>query len=206
MPKIIQADQLFTAAISVFLARGYEKATTKEIAEVAGVNEATLFRKYGSKAALLNQALQSLAGSTPLDGIRYTGKLEADLIAIIQAYLQTSQTHGDLIPVLLAEAPRYPELREALQAPVAIMRAISAVLARYQEQGLLRPEPPMMTIAALIGPLVVTRLLRRAGTELSVPEVNPQTHVALFLQGRRVDRDPLRPSPEAHLVPHRRPT
>lgn len=185
MPKVIREDRVYEAALSVFLARGYEKATTKEISEAAGINETTLFRKYGSKAGLLKQALQHLAASTPLDRIRYTGDLEGDLVAITEAYLQTSRARGELIPVLLAELPRYPELREVLEPPLAILRAVGEVLEQYQNQGLLRREPILMTTGALMGPLIVTRMMRLAGPEMTVPEADPRQHVALFLRGRR---------------------
>ena len=55
MPKVIDENNIFKTVIDMFISRGYEGAITKEIAEVAGVNEATLFRKYGSKAKLFER-------------------------------------------------------------------------------------------------------------------------------------------------------
>jgi hypothetical protein len=43
MPKIIDDEQVFSEVIKVIVAKGYENATTKELAEAAGVNEVTLF-------------------------------------------------------------------------------------------------------------------------------------------------------------------
>ncbi|MFZ5436134.1 MAG: TetR/AcrR family transcriptional regulator [Bacillota bacterium] len=186
MPKIIPEKQIFDAAISVFLARGYERATTKEISEVAGMNETTLFRKYNSKAELLKQALLDYARSMPLDQIQYTGNLQEDLVSITKVYLRNNQSYGDLIPVLLSEAPRYPELQEVLEAPLSVMQAVGEVLVRYQREGLLRPEPVLVTIGALVGPFIVNRLIRRAGPVIVVPEIDAHAHVAWFLQGRQV--------------------
>ncbi|HXY29455.1 MAG TPA: helix-turn-helix domain-containing protein [Gemmatimonadaceae bacterium] len=50
-------DRLLEAATKVFACTGYRGATTRRIAEAAGVNEVTLFRHFGSKDALINQAL-----------------------------------------------------------------------------------------------------------------------------------------------------
>jgi AcrR family transcriptional regulator len=48
---------LLQAAHDVFSEHGYARATTKEIAERAGVVEALLFRNFGSKAALFNEVV-----------------------------------------------------------------------------------------------------------------------------------------------------
>lgn len=48
---------LHTAAREVFQAKGYHAASTREIAECAGVTEPMLFRHFGSKANLFEQAV-----------------------------------------------------------------------------------------------------------------------------------------------------
>lgn len=45
------------AARTLFARQGYRNTTTKEIAEAAGVAEHLLFRNFGSKAALFNEAV-----------------------------------------------------------------------------------------------------------------------------------------------------
>ena len=57
-----------------------------KIAEVAGVNEVTLFRRYGSKAGLFEKVIEHQLADTPLSKLVYTGDLEADLLAIVEAY------------------------------------------------------------------------------------------------------------------------
>ena len=52
-------EQLLTAALKVFAAAGTRGATTRRIAQEAGVNEVTLFRHFGSKEALIKQAVSS---------------------------------------------------------------------------------------------------------------------------------------------------
>lgn len=48
---------LYRAAREVFQAKGYHAASTREIAELAGVTEPMLFRHFGSKANLFEQAV-----------------------------------------------------------------------------------------------------------------------------------------------------
>jgi TetR/AcrR family transcriptional regulator len=50
--------QLLEVAMSVFSRRGFKGATTKEIAAVAGVNEAVIFQHFPSKEALYSAILE----------------------------------------------------------------------------------------------------------------------------------------------------
>ena len=58
MPKVIDETKIFSAALDILISHGYEGATTQKIADVAGVNEVTLFRKYGSKAGLFEKVIE----------------------------------------------------------------------------------------------------------------------------------------------------
>ena len=64
MPKRIDEDKLFGATVTVFAESGYRSTTTQEIAKRAGVNEVTLFRRYGDKASLINAALTHVLADT----------------------------------------------------------------------------------------------------------------------------------------------
>ena len=59
-------ERLLQAAVRVFEESGSRGATTRRIAAEAGVNEITLFRHFGSKSALLGEALAE-AGSTEVE-------------------------------------------------------------------------------------------------------------------------------------------
>ena len=50
-------EQLLEAALHVYAEAGSRGATTRRMAEVAGVNEVTLFRHFGAKDALIRAAL-----------------------------------------------------------------------------------------------------------------------------------------------------
>ena len=56
-PPMTVRDELLGAAARVYAEAGYRGATTRRIALAAGVNEITLFRHFGSKDALLREAL-----------------------------------------------------------------------------------------------------------------------------------------------------
>ena len=54
-------EKLIEAAARVYAAVGFRGATTRRIAEEAGVNEVTIFRLFGSKAALIDAAMRQQA-------------------------------------------------------------------------------------------------------------------------------------------------
>lgn len=186
MPKIIRDEQVFQAVMQVITARGYEGATTRRLAEAAGISEVTLFRKYGSKAALVRRAMGVIADQMDFEAaVRYTGDVKADLLRIVARYQSLTAHYRSFLSVLIPEMQRHPELAEALERPLAIMHAIGRLLARYQEQGVLQPEQPLQAVAALLGPLVYFAMVRGTMFEAQIPPMDLEQHVNYFLNGRR---------------------
>lgn len=50
-------EKIIAAAMTAYAESGFQGATTRRVAEIAGVNEVTIFRNFGSKAALMDEAL-----------------------------------------------------------------------------------------------------------------------------------------------------
>lgn len=184
MPKVINDKAVFQAVIDVLSAYGYEKATTKLIAEAAGMHEATLFRKYRSKFNLIEQAINTIFSDVPLARASYTGDLQNDLLSIIKAYLKTSEMVGDILPILLVEISRNPELKTLLENPWRNVFNISNILEQYQAQGVLKKEPILSSISVLLGPLMVRHLITQVEPDMPITEIQPQEYVDNFLQGR----------------------
>lgn len=186
MPKVIDENNIFKTVIDMLVSRGYEGARTKEIAEIAGVNEATIFRKYGSKARLFEKAIRHQLSDTPLNTLVFTGDLEVDLYAIVQAYLETNRLHGEIIPTILAELPRRPELKEAFTILWENTRTAAEIIQTYQLNGRLKGESPFASLNALLSPLMTSQMFRRADLGLPVIDIDPQKHVNSFLHGRKI--------------------
>src|SRR5215207_2135103 len=55
---MISRQKLLEAASRVYAEHGFRGATTRRIADEAGVNEVTIFRLFGSKAQLLAEAMK----------------------------------------------------------------------------------------------------------------------------------------------------
>ena len=189
MPKVIKDEQIFSAVIQVVSERGYASATTKQMAELAGVSEVTLFRKYESKAELVNQAISFIVKETALASApQYTGDVHADLRKVAQTYQETAVKHGLFILTFFSEFERYPEMVSSIDDPLNIFRAIGDLIARYQSEGVLKPEHPFHAVATLLGPLMYIATIRRAKLDRQIPPLDLSAHVTGFLEGRRIKK------------------
>ena len=185
MPKVIDETKIFSVALDILVSHGYEGATTQKIAELAGVNEVTLFRKYGNKAGLFEKVIEHQLSDTPLNKLAYTGDLKADLLAIVEAYIKTNELHGNIIPILLIEMPRYPDLQGSFNTPWKNIQGMINVIQKYQKEGKLIDETPLACLTALIGPILTTQLFRHTNLTLPIPNLDSQAHVDSFLNGRK---------------------
>lgn len=187
MPKIVDESTIYRAAINVLMSRGYEGATTREIAALSEVNEATLFRRYGSKSNLLARAIECQLSDTPLNHLAYSGDLQSDITAIVEAYVETYQIHGDFVLILIQEVPRNPDLRPASEVLLRNLQPALGLLRRYQVEGKLKPEAPLAALVSLIGSVMLLLTFGRSGIELGIPDLDASAYAAAYLKGRAAE-------------------
>lgn len=124
-------ERLLAAAREAFAYHGVRGATTRAIAEAAGVSEMTLFRHFPTKRDLLVAVLEQYSSfsvfNEELDR-RLTWNLEDDLATIASVFL--GMTDASTLPMLasIVEALRDPELRPLVAGPP---RAQQEYVARY---------------------------------------------------------------------------
>lgn len=186
MAKQIEDSRVFTATVDLLLTNGYVGTTTKLIAEQAGINEVTLFRKYGSKAGLVSAALMHERKTFTARPITYTGNLAADLLQMARLYSDASTRQSRLMLLIIAEAVRHDELREAIHVPFMLISHFGDIIARYQSEGKMRPGNPLLIVSALLGPLIINTLLRMADSDLPLPVIDLRAHVENFLRGYKL--------------------
>jgi AcrR family transcriptional regulator len=189
VPSPVDTTQaaILEAAFEAVIKYGYDGATTRRIAQIADVNEVTLFRKFGTKAKLLAEVIRREAEAFRTQAVTYSGDIEADLVAVVSAHRDLIKRRGRMIPVLLAELPRRPELMGLTEGPRMAFQAIAALLCRYQAEGRLGPENPVTAIAALLAPVGLPTLAATLfGLDLSL---DPRTHVRRYLDGRRPSKE-----------------
>ncbi len=184
MARPITDQQILDAALDVIVQRGYSGATTREIAAAAGINEVTLFRRFGSKEKLMRAVVEQEAERFAAAGIRYSGDVEADLLRIVQFYHHLMTTRGRVILAIIDEIPRQPDLGMIMHTPLQISGENAALLQRYQAEGLLVEEPPMEALAALVGPLFLSGVLGYMQPQLVEEPFDSEALVGRFLRGR----------------------
>jgi AcrR family transcriptional regulator len=152
-------QKLIQAALELFTAQGIS-TTTRKIAELAEVNEVTLFRHFGNKSGLL------LAVFEDSEAFRQIGE---SLVRAVSANPQASQTlrtyasvclHAmknvpQLIRSVVGEADQYPsENRRALgQGLVEVNRQVAQYLEPLTQNQLSRFSPE--TLASLMNSLLL---------------------------------------------------
>lgn len=183
MPKRIDIDSLFEATVSVFAERGYDSATTQEVARRAGVNEVTLFRRYGSKARLIEAALTHCLAKSPFGHVAASGDVRVDLAAIVEAYRKTYKSYGGAVFTLLAEVSRHPELRRTVSLLMPNLHKAAQIIAEHQNRGRIRPGDPLQKLAFLIAPVMGAGLWARTGVRVDAFEIDTPTIVDAFLSG-----------------------
>ncbi len=70
MARIDTRSNIISAALELFANNGYTNTTTKLIADVAGVNEVTIFRHFGTKEALFQEVTRNY-----VEKLEFSGKL-----------------------------------------------------------------------------------------------------------------------------------
>lgn len=179
------AQRILSAALKVLADAGVHGTTTRAIADVAGVNEVTLFRRFGTKAELLRLAITHRFQTVMLTSVRFTGDLEGDLVRLASQYRQALETFGPLARVVLSEIAHSPELQSSVKTAQGFYREIAGLFLRYQASGELEREPEWWMVTSFLGPLAMPFVIHEiAPTDVDFP-FDAGMYVRRFLDGRR---------------------
>ena len=120
---------ILDAAARVFAQHGFRGSTTRRIADAASVNEVTIFRYFGSKAALLQEAVKGVDVSAASNALpRDPVDPVSELTAWCSVFISHLTLRGPVIRKCMGELEERPEL--AARAAEAPMRA-TAELCTY---------------------------------------------------------------------------
>jgi len=152
--KTIDDDELLRIARELFRAHGHT-ATTRDIAAAAGLSQAALFKRFGSKEDLF---LRAMAPETPdLDAL-FGPYPPADARADLRAIAERMETLFDaMLPTLLSvianpdvDAARLRRWHAKLPFP-AIVHGLDARLRKMRSDGLIQVEDTAAAAHALVG-------------------------------------------------------
>lgn len=187
-------QKLIQAALELFVSQGVNNTTTRQIANLAAVNEVTLFRHFGNKYGLLLAVLEESTafthlGETLVQQLNFSGDMTQALKDYASAYLHALQQVAPLVRSVIGEADQYPpENRQALgqgltQANWHVAEYFATVIQRGHLKTLL---PPHQLASMLNGMLLgyATIEFTTEFHELWESEADFLEHVRLlFLQG-----------------------
>jgi AcrR family transcriptional regulator len=132
-------DQLLSAAARVYAEAGYRGATTRRIAEEAGVNEITLFRHFGSKETLLHEAIARAGADDAVAPLPdHPVDPAGELTAWARAHLASLRARRSLIRTCMAEMDEHPAILSSSSVdkpPARAAAALAHYLRRLREHG-----------------------------------------------------------------------
>jgi AcrR family transcriptional regulator len=212
-------DRILDAAEELFAAHGFGGTTTRALAQRAGVNEVTLFRRFGSKAGVLQAVGERVAGQTAgLTSVEVPRDLDlrVALERLASAEVAAARRFGALTLRLAMESAGQAEVAAALGEGTGRNRAaVAGFLAARQARGELRGDVPAALLAesffALTSGLVLGRLLSGAeeAPDAGIARGDDDGEglvaalVVLFLAGARAGQPGPDPADAMVVVPRR---
>jgi AcrR family transcriptional regulator len=145
-------DRILDAATRVYAQHGFRGATTRLIAIEADVNEVTLFRTFGSKAALFEQLLELHNAKTPVPPLPEEPRDPVqELTDWVRRVLDHLRENRALIRTSIGEAEERPGAATTMcEGPTCAGKIVSDYMRRLQALGLADPEVDVETARAML--------------------------------------------------------
>jgi len=174
--------ELLKAAAAVFAQHGSRGSTTRRIAEAAGVNEVTLFRYFGSKEALLQEAIAHSADGTPSISLPETPlDPETELTEWCGIVMERLRAKRSIIRQCMSEIEEKPEMiTTAVSTPVRASHDLAAYLRKLKAEG--RADGELDVLAAVS--MMLGAIFHDAMGREMMPQVFPALSKAPRLYSR----------------------
>jgi AcrR family transcriptional regulator len=146
--------RLIDAAIAVFGECGFRGATTRRIADAAGVNEVTIFRLFGSKSALLEEAVRQSEARTfrPAHSElpEEPENPEAELEAWARDHWRAMRERRSVIRKMMSEIEEHPEISACMNEGWDRLRGnVLRYVERLRERGDIDADVPVPTAVTM---------------------------------------------------------
>ncbi|HEV2448036.1 MAG TPA: TetR/AcrR family transcriptional regulator [Candidatus Sulfopaludibacter sp.] len=200
LPAIDRRRQLLETALDLFSRKGFQGATTKEIAAAAGVTEAIIFRHFPSKQALYTAVLDYRHESEDMqDWLAETKgcmerKDDAGLMgAIARKIIQAYRRDPRLQRVLLFAALEGHEegLAHHRQLSIPVFEQLCDYVRRRQNAGALSGYEAGMIVAAIAGMAAYFAMMTEMfGFPIAIPDNEvAEIFTSILMNGIRPKRN-----------------
>ncbi|SFI49448.1 transcriptional regulator, TetR family [Paenibacillus sp. UNC496MF] len=147
-------ERLMNAAVDLMAEHGYKGASTKDIAAAAGVSEMTLFRQFGSKLNMLEEAVDRYYYTVEFRKLfaeRIVWELERDLRLIGETYHELMERNSRILLIFQSESRSIPSLAERIRKhPRALQEMLTGYLEAMKEKGKLADVDPATNAASYL--------------------------------------------------------
>jgi len=184
-------DALLDAAYQLFSSKGFAATPTREIAELAGVNELTLFRHFKSKDNLLEAVITHHASFIQLESaLAMIEAMDFDegfhYFAVI--LLKALEEKYPIIRLMVMEAASNPELKTIVgPIPVRLRHVLVKHLEKGLKEGKVRPDINLELVAQSFLWIFVSYVMTRSDVGAKfcpyTPEEVAQASTEIFLRG-----------------------
>ena len=165
-------ERIIEAATRVYSLHGFRGATTRLIANEAGVNEVTLFRIFGSKAALLNEVAQRLSSEARGDALPlHPRDPEAEVTSWSAAQLAHVWRRCSMIRKTMSEMEERPDLCGCIAVgPTSAIKRLRDYIEALQAENMADPDiDPAVPSAMLLGAIFADGMGRDFMPEIYPP-------------------------------------
>ncbi len=196
-PREFDEEAALDAATNCFWTRGYEAASTRDLAEQMGITGASLYNAYGDKRALYRQVLDRYAAqalarcAASLEGDDPLKAIEAVFDALAAQGIDDDQRRGCLVVNTgLETAPHDPEFRSLVTAVFDRLEGLFRLaVANGQVLGVISKAQSSEDFARLLlGAMLGIRVLARTNPDPALLRGISHTVVGVLRPGPAADR------------------
>jgi len=186
-PAMDIRDRILDAAKKVYAQHGFRGATTRLIAIEAGVNEVTLFRTFGSKAALFEALMQAHTAASPIPDLPdIPVDPSAEMIEWCAAILHHLRENRSLIRTSFGEMEDRPAAAVSMcEGPNCAGAILGAYAQRLQSRGMIAADADTSTAVAMLMSSMIGDAISRDVMPSAFPQPEseaPERYVRLFMR------------------------
>lgn len=174
---------ILDAAIKIFAEKGYDKSTTKEIAEIAGIAEGTIFRYYKTKNNILEGVLTLLISTISKNVVFKSiekllkdneGKTPEELIKlIIKDRIELVEQVFPLMKIVVMQAFTSEAIKKAFYDNVMVkaFELFESVFEEMKQKNMIRKDLSNENIfRSIVGNIIVLILPRVMLADIEEPK------------------------------------
>jgi AcrR family transcriptional regulator len=189
-------DRIMQAASQLFSEKGFAGTTTRAIADLAGVNEVTLFRHFGTKEKLAKAIMDQFGGPALAEDLelRFSGDYVQDLMLMGRMMMKVMTEKVDAMRMAICESGNFPEFRHVVaENPRRLRQMLARYFQRQMDEKVIHPGHPEAMAQAFLGMFFSYTILQGLLMDTLQPEISSEElteqFVILFVRSTLIERE-----------------